>query len=183
MLTLTPPRIDLDAASLRLVAEVEDYLRTVAHPAAPTLGGPGLDLVRLMATGPAPCRYGQVLQQWHAAVTLPEPTLLDRIRGHHPVADVTVGQHLDLVSRYIHQHGWIQGALWNDAGAVCILGAQLRVLAAGYGTAAVVERARELIGNQLGYQREGMPVDVWNDQPHRRVADVHQLLQRAAARA
>lgn len=95
---------------------------------------------------------------------------------------MTPGQHLLLVSRYIHQHGWLQGALWDEAGAVCVLGAQLGILQAGYSTPAVVERARELIGNEIGYLGETGPIDSWNDAPNRRAADVHQLLQRAAAR-
>lgn len=180
MLTLTAPRIDLDTAGLRLVAEVEEYLRTVAHP-API--GTGPDVSRLLAAAPAPCRYGQVVQPWHAGFTLPEPTLLDRVRGRRPAAEVTVRQHLELTSKYIHQFGWLQGALWDDTGRVCLLGAQLRVLGAGYGTTATVTEARLQIGNQLGYMGQGMPIDAWNDAAGRRAVDVHTLLQRAAARA
>ena len=180
---LTRPALDLLGADASLlIAEVEDYLRSVAHPAA-LAAGTSLDLSGLLATVSTPCRYGQVVQPWHAGIDLPEPTLLDRVRGRRPAAEVTVRQHLDLTSKYIHAHGWTQGALWNDAGAVCILGAQLRVLAAGYGTAATITEARLQIGNQLGRQREGQPLDQWNDAAGRHAVDVHTLLQRAAARA
>jgi hypothetical protein len=172
--TLTAPQLDLDAAGLQLVAEVESYLRSVATP-------PPAPAAALLA--PTVCRYGQVVQAWHAGIERPEPSLLDRIRSRHPVAEVTVAQHLDLVSRYIHAHGWLQGSLWDDRGAVCILGAQLRILQAGFSTPAVVEQARLHLGNELGHRGEGQPLDTWNDAEGRRVADVHQLLQRAATRA
>ncbi|MDH6125938.1 hypothetical protein [Kitasatospora sp. GP82] len=180
--TLTAPRIDLDAASLLLVAEVEDYLRTTATTQAPAAGPGPLDLDRLLATAPAP-RHGSTVQSWHAEYPAPTATLTDRLFRRQPIAAVTVQQHLQLVSRYITHHGWTQGALWDREGRVCVLGAQLRVLAAGYGTAATATRARQRIGSQLGYQGHPIPVDQWNDQPGRRQADVHQLLQRAATSA
>lgn len=182
MATLTAPlptAIDVDLLGPALVAEIEAYLASLPTPAATapaTKQLPGL-------TVPVIPQHGSVVQAWHASVDRPEPTILERLRGRHPVAQVTAAQHLNLVSRYIHAHGWLQGALWNQAGAVCILGAQLQVLAAGYSTPAVVEQARLLIGNQLGYQRQGMPIDTWNDQVGRTAAEVHQMLRAAAARA
>jgi len=174
--TLTAPHAIDWASDLHLgpllVAEIEAYLRSLPTPAAPPV----------LAPVPPINQYGQVVQQWHHGIELPEPGLLDRLRGRRPVAQVTPGQHLQLLSKYIHQHGWLQGALWNDRGAVCILGAQLRIVQAGYSTPAVVERARELIGNEIGYRGETGPIDAWNDDPGRRAADVHQLLQRATAR-
>ncbi|MDH6122023.1 hypothetical protein ABH930_006385 [Kitasatospora sp. GAS204A] len=179
-LLTAPPAFDLDAAGLRLVAEVEQYLASLPAPAS-VRAGRVLDLIRHQAPPVVP-QYGSVVQPWHAGIERPAPRLLDRLHRRQPVAQVTVRQHLELTSRYIHQHGWLQGALWNEAGAVCILGAQLRVLAAGYGTAATITEARLQIGNQLGRQGQGMPTDTWNDQPGRRATDIHQLLQRAAAR-
>lgn len=179
--TLTAPRIDLDAASLLLVAEIEAYLRSVASPVVVTDAG-RLDLARLLADAGQVCPYGSVLQPWNAGYALAEPTLLDRLRHRRPATEVTVEQHLALTSRYITAHGWTQGALWDQAGQVCVLGAQLQVLQAGYGTAATVRRARQRIGNELGRLGQPMPVDDWNDQPGRRQADIHQLLERAAAR-
>ncbi|WP_455583858.1 DUF6197 family protein [Kitasatospora cineracea] len=81
----------------------------------------------------------------------------------------------------MHHHGWTQGRLWTCDGAVCILGAQLRVLAAGYGTAHTAIRARQRLGNALGRAGTPMPVDQWNDQPGRTATDVHHLLRTAAA--
>lgn len=178
--TLTAP-IDLDAAGLLLVAEVEAYLRSVAPAPAAARPGP-LDLARLLAEAPPANPYGSVLQPWHAHIPAPRPTVADRLLGRRPVAEVTVSQHLDLVSRYITQHGWTQGALWDATGAVCVLGAQLRVLQAGYSTAGIVRRARIRLGNELGYQGMPMPIDTYNDRPTTRRADIHRLLQRAAAR-
>lgn len=181
-LLTAPPAFDLDAAGRRLVAEVEQYLASLPAPAAAVRAGSVLDLIRHQAPVTVP-QYGSVLQPWHAGIERPAPSLLDRLHRRQPVAQVTVRQHLELTSRYIHHFGWLQGALWNEAGAVCILGAQLRIIAAGYGTAAVIERARELIGNEIGYRGQTGPIDSWNDQPGRRAADIHQLLQRAAGRA
>lgn len=178
--TLPRQPLDLDAAGLLLVAEVEAYLHSVAAPVAAS--GPGrLDLAQLLAAAPV-CRYGSVVQPWHAGFPAPSPTLLDRLRHRTPLVDVTPGEHLQLTSRYITAHGWLQGGLWDSSGRVCVLGAQLRVLAAGYGTPATIRRARLRIGNELGYLGQPLPVDEWNDQCGRRQADVHRLLERAAAR-
>jgi hypothetical protein len=171
---LTATRTDSTAADgLLLVAEAEAYLRSLAAPAA----APGLLLPAARIS-----RYGSILQPWNAAVPPAEPTLLDRLRNRPVTTPVTVQQHLELTSRYIAAHGWLQGALWDTDGRVCVLGAQLRVLQAGYGTEATVRRARLRIGNELGRLGQGMPVDEWNDQPGRRQAEVHRLLERAAAR-
>lgn len=187
MPTFTAPSIDLDAAGLQLVADIEAYLRTIPAPARPVAAGASaLDLLRqhLRAAPAAPANpYGSVVQAWHAAIPAPRPTLADRLHHRRPVAEVTVRQHLELLSRYIHEKGWLQGALWNDAGAVCLIGAQLRIVQAGYSTPAIVTEARLQLGNQLGRQGEGQPIDTWNDAAGRRVGDVHQLLQQTAARA
>lgn len=185
--TLTAPAIDLDAAGLLLVAEIEAYLRTVAgnpaklapFPAAASAGR--LDLARLLATAPVP-RYGSTVQPWHAAVPAPRPSVTDRLLGRRPVAEVTVAEYLRLVSRYLTQYGWLQGALWDDTGRTCLLGAQLRVWQAGYGTAETIRRARIRLGNELGYQDAPVPIDTWNDASTTSRADVHRLLERAAAR-
>jgi hypothetical protein len=178
--TLTAPALDLDAAGLLLVREVEDYLRQVTP--APALGT-GLDLARLLAKAPPPRPYGSVVTPWWAGwPEPPAPSLLDRLRHRRPVADVSPAEHLQLVARYITAHGWTQGALWTQTGAVCVLGAQLRVLAAGYGTADTIRRARQRLGNELGYLGQPMPVDTFNDLPSTSWHDVHRLLERAATR-
>jgi hypothetical protein len=170
-----PELLDLDAAGALLIAEIEHYLQ--AH--APT-GRPGLDIKALLAATPHPAQYGSVLQPWHAAITRTAPTRWQRLRGLQPITEVTVAQHLDLTARYITHHGWHQGQLWNRAGEVCVLGAQLRVLAAGFGTPGIVWRARIRIGNQLGYLGQPMPVDTWNDLPDTDIYAVHRLLREAA---
>jgi hypothetical protein len=175
------PQFDLDAAGLLLVAEVEDYLRQVAPPEV--VAGPGpIDLARLFAVMPAPNPHGQVLQSWNAAHPLPAPTLIDRLRHRRPTLGVTPGEHLQLTTRYLTHHGWTQGVLWDGCGAACILGAQLSVFAAGYGSPETIRRARQRIGNELGRIGHPMPVDSWNDLPATTRHDVHWLLQRAATR-
>jgi len=170
--TLTPDLLDLDAASLLLVAEVEAYLQA----STPTTHR--LNIAELLTT-PAPA-YGSTIQAWNAAHPLPQPTMLDRLRSRRPRLDVTPAQHLDLTSRYIHQHGWCQGQLWDTEGAVCLLGAQLKVYVAGYGTTETIRRARQRIGNTLGRLGHPIPVDTWNDLPATSLTDIHQLLRTAA---
>lgn len=177
---LTLDRLDLDAAGLLLVAEIENYLRstTPAHQADK------LDLQALLAQAaalPPHNPHGRNTAPWHHPHYLPEPNLLQRLRGIQPPADITPSQHLHLMSAYIRHHGWTQGALWNPEGAVCILGAQLRVLAAGYGTPWTAIRARQRLGNTLGYTGRPMRIDDWNDQPTTRETDVHHMLRTAAA--
>lgn len=180
MLTLDRLDLDLDAAGLLLVAEIETYLRSTAPSHKPDT----LDLRQLLAQAAAlPPRnhHGQTIQPWHAPHTLPQPTRLQRLRGIQPIADVTPSQHLHLMSAYIQRHGWTQGRLWNEDGAVCILGAQLRVLAAGFGSARTAIRARQRIGNALGRMGAPITVDCWNDRPTTRQTDVHHMLRAAAA--
>lgn len=158
--TLALPELDVDVLGPLLVAEVEAYLRSQPLPPARQ--------ARPRLTVPHVPRYGSVVQQWDHDVA----------KGH-----VTVKQFLNLMNRYIHQYGWVQGLLWDRQGQVCLLGARIKVLAAGYGTPAIDEQARLLIGNELGYMRQGMPLDSWNDQDGRSVHEIHDLLRRAAARA
>ena len=178
--TLNRPALDLDAAGRLLVAEIEQYLRSLPAPASPA--GQRLDVARLLAAAPV-CQYGQTVQPWWAG--WPEPPvagLLDRIRHSRPGVDVSAQDHLRLTSRFIAAHGWCQGALRDHAGRVCVLGAQLAVTLTGYGTEATVRRARQRLGNQLGRLGAPMPVDSFNDLPTTRQADIHQLLDRAATR-
>ncbi|MET8703207.1 hypothetical protein ACFVUH_32840 [Kitasatospora sp. NPDC058032] len=164
-LLLTP-----DASGL--VAEIEAYLASLPAPA------------RTPAPHPV-CRYGSVAQPWHAGHPLPRATLLDRaLRRPARPAPVTAAEHLGLASRYIAAHGWLQGAMWDAAGRVCLLGAQAAVLAHGFGTPATVRTARVQLMEVL--HATGRPVrspDEFNDRPATRQADVHRLLERAAARA
>ncbi|MFD7645607.1 hypothetical protein ACFV4P_33715 [Kitasatospora sp. NPDC059795] len=178
-------RLDLPvlAQHLGLVEEIEQYLAGLPAPArlpllplpAPPPVEPGCD------GGP----YGSAHQPWNFGYPLPRRTLLDRAVGRpaRPVA-VTVAGHLRLTSRYLAEAGWIQGAMWDAAGRVCLLGAQTAVLAHGYGTAYTVRRARVQVMEVL--HATGRPTaspDLWNDRPGRRQAEVHALLQRAEARA
>ncbi|MFJ8626609.1 hypothetical protein ACIRD3_27770 [Kitasatospora sp. NPDC093550] len=168
---LAPAPLLLTPEGSALVAEIEAYLASLPAPAR--------------HTAPYVCPLGTVLQPWNAGYPLPRPTLLDRItrRPIRPVP-VTVADHLGLTSRYIHAFGWLQGAMWDTAGRVCLLGAQAAVLAHGYGTPETVRRARTRVMEVL--HATGRPVsspDVFNDAPTTRQADVHHLLDRAAARA
>lgn len=154
-----------------LVTEIEAYLASLPGPARPTV--------------PYLCPLGSTLQPWHAGYPLPRRGLLDRLarRPSRPVP-VDVAGHLRLTSRYLTVSGWVQGAMWDTRGRVCLLGAQAAVLAHGYGTATTVRRARTQLMEVL--HATGHPVDspdVYNDAPTTRQADVHQLLDRASARA
>lgn len=164
--------LDLDTAGLLLLAEIEQYLAQHAPDTPP------VQLVAELLYS----RHGQTVQPWNAHLLLPALSRLERLRGRTPRLDVTPQQHLDLTSRYITHHGWHQGALWNSTGAVCVLGAQLRVLQAGYGTPDTIRRARQRIGNALGQLGAPMPVDTWNDLPETTPAHVHRLLHTAAGR-
>ncbi|WP_405359844.1 hypothetical protein OG535_13635 [Kitasatospora sp. NBC_00085] len=169
---LTPPPPLLVAPDgSGLVAEIEAYLASLPAPARTPV--PYVPL------------HGSTLQPWHAGHPLPRATLLDRAlrRPARPVP-VTAADHLRLASRYIGAHGWLQGAMWDQAGRVCLLGAQAAVLAHGYGTPLTVRTARVQLMEVL--HATGRPAnspDEYNDRPTTRQADVHRLLDRAAARA
>ncbi|MFF7632448.1 hypothetical protein ACFZB9_04750 [Kitasatospora sp. NPDC008050] len=154
-----------------LVAEIEAYLASLPLP----------------ARTPAPyvCPYGRVLQPWNAEHPLPRRTLLDRLahRSARPVP-LSAAEHLRLTSRYLTQHGWLQGAMWDATGRVCLLGAQAAVLGHGYGTVSTVRTARWQVMEVL--HTTGRPVsspDTYNDCPDTRQADIHRLLEQAAFRA
>ncbi|MFI6443516.1 hypothetical protein [Kitasatospora sp. NPDC050543] len=169
--TLTSAPLVLAPDTAGLVAEIEAYLASLPAP----------------ARTPAPyvCPLGSVLQPWNAGYPLPGPTLLERVlrRPSRP-APVTAAGHLRLASRYIAAHGWLQGAMWDSAGRVCLLGAQAAVLAHGYGTPATVQSARVQVMEVLhATGRPASSPDDYNDRPTTRQADIHQLLERAAARA
>ncbi|MBC3844709.1 hypothetical protein GXW82_44450 [Streptacidiphilus sp. 4-A2] len=116
-------------------------------------------------------------------MTRPEPTAMDRLRRRRPAqVPIDTATHLRLLARYLTVHGWCQGRLWDSAGRVCLLGGQLAVLRAGYGSEATVMRARTLLMEQFtadGYHC----VDQWNDAPGRTRHEVFRQLDRAAARA
>ncbi|MFF2143877.1 hypothetical protein [Kitasatospora sp. NPDC058190] len=154
-----------------LVAEIEAYLASLPAP----------------ARTPAPyvCRYGSTLRPWNAGHPAPRATLLDRAlrRSARPVP-VGAADHLRLVSRFIGAHGWLQGAMWDHSGRVCLLGAQAAVLAYGYGTPATVRTARVQLMEVLhATGRPARSPDEYNDRPTTREGDIHLLLDRAAARA
>lgn len=97
---------------------------------------------------------------------------------------MSVAGHLQLTSRYLTAFGWLQGALWDSRGRVCLLGAQAAVLAHGYGTPQTVRRARTQVMEVL--HAGGITVsspDAYNDAPTTRQADIHRLLAASAARA
>ncbi|MEV4613915.1 hypothetical protein AB0K43_15155 [Kitasatospora sp. NPDC049258] len=169
---LLPGALALGPEGAALVAEIEAYLATLPAAARP-------------AVLPYFCNYGSTVQPWNTGYPQARATLLDRIvhRPARPVP-VSVADHLRLTSRYLTAFGWLQGALWDTAGRVCLLGAQTAVLAHGYGTPATVGRARNQVMEVL--HSTGRPVtspDVFNDAPTTRQADVHHLLDRASARA
>jgi hypothetical protein len=163
--------LGLDGVDGGLVAEIEAYLASLPAPARHPV--------------PYTCPYGRTLQPWHAGHPLPRRTLLDRLarRPARPVP-VSAAQHLGLTSRYLTRFGWLQGAMWDGAGRVCLLGAQAAVLAHGYGSAATVRTARVQVMEVL--HATGRPVaspDEYNDRPDTCQADVHRLLEQAALRA
>jgi len=154
-----------------LVEEIEAYLASLPAP--------------LRATAPYVCPLGSTRQPWNAGHPLPRRTLLDRLvrRPARPV-EVTVAGHLKLTSGYLAAHGWVQGAMWDASGRVCLLGAQTAVLAHGYGTPYTVRRARAQVMEVLhATGRSVASPDTYNDRPTTTQADVHQLLEHAAARA
>ncbi|MFF1792731.1 hypothetical protein ACFVXQ_00565 [Kitasatospora sp. NPDC058263] len=164
-----PPLVTVDGSGL--VAEIEAYLASLPTSARVTV--------------PYVSPLGSTVQPWNAGYPLPQVTLLDRIarRPARPVP-VTAAGHLRLTSRYISAFGWLQGAMWDSAGRVCLLGAQAAVLAHSYGTPDTVTTARVQVMEIL--HATGRPVrspDEFNDRPSTRQADVHHLLDRAAARA
>ncbi|MGW2371686.1 DUF6197 family protein [Kitasatospora sp. NPDC001683] len=176
--------LDPDLYGPLLVREIEAYLATVApEPAWRTRLRSAIADAHLPGPATPGTNAGDNQPWWHAAPAAPTRTLTDRILRRQPVTHVTARQHLQLMDRYIRQHGWTQHQLWDDTGAVCVLGAHIRVLAAGYGDAATAWQARLLIGNTLGYAGHFMHVDTWNDQPSTTQHDVHHLLRSAAARA
>lgn len=168
---LTPPPLVLTPDGSGLVAEIEAYLAALPGP----------------ARTPAPyvCPLGSVLRPWNAGHPSPRRTPVARLlrRPVRPVP-VSAADHLALSSRYIAAHGWLQGAMWDAAGRVCLLGAQAAVLAHGYGTPVTVRTARVQLMEVL--HATGRPVaspDEYNDRPGTRQADVHRLLECAEARA
>ena len=176
--------------------------RTALTPRPPVLlpDGSGLadEIEAYLASLPAPARtppahitpphislLGSTTQPWNADHPLPRPTLLERLarRPARP-AQVSAAGHLRLTSRYIGAFGWLQGALWDQTGRVCLLGAQAAVLAHGYGTPLTVQTARVQVMEILhATGRPATSPDEYNDRPTTRQADIHQLLDRAAARA
>ncbi|MQS12231.1 hypothetical protein F7Q99_07970 [Streptomyces kaniharaensis] len=173
-----PPPLPPPAPLLRwgpdgsgLVAEIEAYLASLPAPERTPV--------------PYVCPYGITVRPWHAGHPRPRVTLLDRAL-HRPARPVPVSaaDHLRLASRYIGAFGWLQGAMWDDVGRVCLLGAQAAVLAHGYGTPRTVRTARVQLMEVLhATGRPASSPDEFNDRPTTREADVHQLLDRAAARA
>ncbi|GAA2816708.1 hypothetical protein GCM10010441_46560 [Kitasatospora paracochleata] len=168
---LAPRGVHVSIETSGLVEEIEQYLASLPGPLHPPT--------------PYVCPLGSTLQPWNAGHPLPHRTLLDRL-VHRPArpADVTVAGHLRLTSRYLAASGWLQGALWDPRGRVCLLGAQAAVLAHGYGTPYTVRRARAQVMEVL--HATGRPVDspdAYNDRPGTTQADVHLLLDNAAARA
>ncbi|MFE0461758.1 hypothetical protein ACFW1A_21150 [Kitasatospora sp. NPDC058965] len=171
-LTLPPAApLTLSPDASGLVGEIEAYLASLPAPPRPLV--------------PYVCPSGRTLQPWNAEYPLPRRTLLDRLvrRPGRPVP-VSAAQHLRLTSRYLTQHGWLQGAMWDGAGRVCLLGAQAAVLAHGYGSPATVRTARAQVMEVLhATGRPAASPDEYNDRPGTRQADIHRLLEQAALRA
>ena len=169
---LTPSPLLLTPDGSGLADEIEAYLSSLPAPA------------RRTAVPPVPL-YGSTVQLWHAGHPEPRLTLLDRLARRPPrPVPVTAAGHLRLTSRYIGAFGWLQGAMWDEQGRVCLLGAQAAVLAHGYGTALTVQTARVQVMEVLhATGRPATSPDDYNDRPSTRQGDIHQLLDRAAARA
>lgn len=165
------PDLSFVADGGALVREIERYLATQPTPARYPI--------------PVICALGQAPVTWDLGMTRPLPTLIDRLRHRTPApTPIDTATHLRLVSRYLTVHGWCQGLLWDQQGRRCLLGAQLAVLQAGYGTEATVMRARNYLMEQFTSQERGIrTVDQWNDAPGRTPAEVHRQLAIAAARA
>ncbi|MFJ4091215.1 hypothetical protein ACIPYS_06485 [Kitasatospora sp. NPDC089913] len=155
-----------------LVREIEHYLATLPAPARPI-------------TAPLICPLGQAPVAWDLGMPRPRTTLLDRARRRTPApVPIDTATHLRLLSRYLTVHGWCQGALWDERGRRCLLGAQLAVLAAGYGTPATAMDARRHLMEQFTRQERSVrSVDQWNDAPGRTAAEVHRQLDIAQSRA
>ncbi|WP_405018005.1 hypothetical protein OHV05_14420 [Kitasatospora sp. NBC_00070] len=166
-LLILPPLLTVDSSDL--VAEIESYL--ASFPARPDL--------------PYVCPLGSVRRPWYAEHRPPTATLLDRLLRRTPApTEVGIAGHLILTSRYLAAAGWVQGTMWDAEGRVCLLGAQAAVLAHGFGSPVDARRARIQVMEVL--HASGHPVsspDEYNDAPATRQADVHRLLDRAAARA
>ncbi|GGQ66215.1 DUF6197 family protein [Kitasatospora griseola] len=165
------PDLAFVADGAELVREIERYLAT--QPRARLIPAPAISTL------------GQAPITWDLGMTRPQPTLTDRLL-RRPAAPVPIdtATHLRLLSRYLTVHGWCQGALWDAAGRRCILGAQLAVLEAGYGTPDTVMRARRQLMEHFVAQDPAIrSVDQWNDQPGRTATQVHRALDIAAARA
>ncbi|MFD7828326.1 hypothetical protein [Kitasatospora sp. NPDC059803] len=154
-----------------LAAEIEAYLASLPAPARRPV--------------PYVCPHGTAVRPWCAGPPAPRATLrAGALRPPPRPVPVSAADHLRLASRYIGAHGWLQGAMWDARGRVCLLGAQAAVLAHGYGTPATVRTARVQLMEVL--HATGRPAhspDEYNDRPATREADVHRLLDRAAARA
>ncbi|MFE0460740.1 hypothetical protein ACFW1A_15975 [Kitasatospora sp. NPDC058965] len=165
------PDLSFVADGGQLVREIEKYL--AAQPASPRFPVPVI------------CTAGQAPIRWDLGMARPEPTVLDRLRKRAPApVPIDAATHLRLVSRYLTVHGWCQGLLWDPHGRRCILGAQLAVVQAGYGTEATAMRARTYLMEQFRRLQPGArSVDEWNDAAGRTAAEVHRQLDIAAARA
>ncbi|RAJ42813.1 hypothetical protein K353_02490 [Kitasatospora sp. SolWspMP-SS2h] len=174
--TRTPARLALPdlafvADGAELVREIERYLAAQPHAARIPV--------------PVVSTLGQAPIAWDLGMTRPQPTLTDRLM-RRPAAPTPIdtATHLRLLSRYLTVHGWCQGALWDESGRRCILGAQLAVLEAGYGTGDTVMRARRHLMEHFVAQDPAIrSVDQWNDHPGRTAAQVHRALDIAAARS
>jgi hypothetical protein len=170
-LALQLPDLDFVADGGVLVEQIEAYLASLPAPAR-TVAMPAISV------------HGSVDAPWDWGMTRPQPTRTDRLRGRRPApVPIDTAAHLRLLTRYLTVHGWCQGALWDSRGQVCLLGGQLAVLRAGYGTEATVVRARTLLLEQFVGQGEYRTVDDWNDAPGRTRHQVFRLLDRAGQRA
>ncbi|GGV39534.1 hypothetical protein GCM10010495_66120 [Kitasatospora herbaricolor] len=170
---LALPDLAFVADGGELVREIERYLATQPKP-QPT-----------RYAVPTVCPHGQAPVTWDLGMTRPQPTAMDRLRRRPPApTPIDTATHLRLLSRYLTVHGWCQGLLWDESGRRCLLGAQLAVLAAGYGTQATAMDARRHLMEQFTAQDPTVrTVDQWNDHPGRTAAQVHRALDIAAARA
>ncbi|MFJ9693427.1 hypothetical protein [Kitasatospora sp. NPDC101183] len=167
------PDLSFVADGGELVREIERYLATLPAPAPARFPVPQI------------CALGQAPVAWDLGQSRPRPTLIDRARRRAPApVPIDTATHLRLVSRYLTVHGWCQGRLFDEAGRACVLGAQLAVLATGYGTQATAMDARRHLMEQFtALDHTVRCVDQWNDTPGRTPAQVHRQLDIAHSHA
>jgi hypothetical protein len=172
---------DLD----RLWSGIEEHLANAAPPAP---AKPGIvhasvaDLIEQarIQKGPAWRQKKPRTKQRKPEIDLPGrlramiPEPLHRRRSTY----VTVARHLELTLEVLERYGWARtGDNWRTVGGRrCILGAQMLLLALGYGDRDTLNRAGGYLNVELRQRRVTNPYYEWNEAPGRTYDDVRHLL-------